>query len=222
LQWINTLHKEMKKYNHALYGVWYPRYVSLLGMLYSLTRRNEKAIEIHLDVLNNKKTKLNPVQRFNMELNLAWFYVNAGKHKETNRILVRQEVSIPEMTALMGQEWMMRRQLMYALNQYELKNEDISLQSLADIRVRFKELLGEVVYRKVVVFLETCEKYIKDPYALTRSQTKEMVKRDMEMFALELEENKSLAYYAWIISKMDGTPYYETVLEIVKWKPDAK
>lgn len=222
LQWMNTLHREMKKYDHVLYHVWHPKYVSLLGMLYSLTRQNQKAIEMHEEVISNKKAKLSLIQRLNMELNLAWFYVNAGKHKEANRMLVRQLISVPEMTALMGQEWMMRRHLMYSLNQYELKNEDISLQGLQEIKTRFKELLNKPVYKKVTVFLETCANYIKDPYALTRADTKQMVKRDMEMFALELEENKSLAYYAWIISKLEGTAYYDTVLEIVKWSPTKK
>jgi hypothetical protein len=119
----------------------------------------------------------------------------------------------------MGQEWMMRRQLMYALNQYELGNEDIALQSLADIKMRFTQLLKEPVYKKVIVFIETCISYIKDPYAITRNEMKAIVKRDVEMFSLELEENKSLAYYAWLVSKIDNKNYYETVLEIVKWTP---
>lgn len=215
LQWTYSLHREMKKYGHVHYAAWEARYVSLYSMIMALTHKNEIAIEQHKHMLENRNVILTPVQRYNMELNLTWFYVNAGNHRAANKILVQQDARLAAMQTAMGMEWMMRRQLMFILNQYELKNEDIALSGIRDLRQRYTELLSQDIYRKVNAFLDTCEKYMQNPFVFSQREKKEIMRRDIEMFSLTREENKTLAYYAWIISKMEGTPYYQTVLTTV-------
>jgi hypothetical protein len=216
LRFLNEMHLRMEDYNRIFFKKFYPRYISLKCSLKSLSGENEEAISGHEKILLEKNLKLNVRDKLNMQLNLIFFYFNAGNFRKANSVFIRFEHSDKWQEKQMGQEWVLRKKLIHLIVQYELGNEDISLQMITQIEKDYSHLLGMSQYKKASNYLGIIRQYINDPFSLTFNDYRSFAARELFTVHPSEEESKAIAFYCWLKSKLLHKNYYKTLLEEVK------
>lgn len=216
LERLDELHIEMQKYNRSFYQQFYPKYVAMSGSIKSLLGDNQFALRLHEELLEQKSIKLNFHDRFNLELNLTFFYFNAKEFKKANRIYLLAEHSDGFYEKKMGKEWLLRRKLIQLLIQYELAHEDISLRMIKHLEKDFSAMFTVPIYQKVAVFIRLLKQFILDPYSITFTEFRNEAAIDLFATHVEDEESKAIAFYCWLKAKLLQRDYYEVLLEEVQ------
>ena len=219
-EYLNLLHQNMELYGKSHYSKFIARYISLFSTIKSFTGYNDEAIALHEQILFKKNNKLNIKDNLNMHLNLVAFYFYAKKFSKANRILNSHEHSDNWLAKKMGREWVLRKNLIDVTIQYELGNEDIALNRLKLLEKNFSDMFVLPQYEKVGVFINLTKQYLVDPYKFPRREFLMQIKRETAVFSLDKEESKSLAFYAWLRSKVEEKDYYSLLVETVKSKED--
>ncbi|MFZ5553189.1 MAG: hypothetical protein ACOZCO_08750 [Bacteroidota bacterium] len=219
-KYLTEMHRSLSKYNKQFSGHFYPKYISLISSIESLSGKNDIAIQLHEEFLKQRKFRINTSDELNMQLNLAFFYFNAGEYKKANRIFVNMDHSDNWYEKKMGKEWVIRKELIRVTVQYELGHEDISLSILKNLKKEYSELLRHPQYAKAANFMNFIELFINDPYALSFKEFRKKAEKDLFDVPVEAEESKAIAFYCWLKSKLTGKNYYETLLEEVKASSD--
>lgn len=215
-KYLNQLQQSLNLYNKQFFAHFYPKYISLISSIESLSGKNEIAIQLHEETLKQKKWRINTSDELNMQLNLSFFYFNAGDYKKANRIFVNMDHSDKWYEKKMGKEWVIRKELIRVTVQYELGNEDISMAIIKSIRKEYSDLLKHPHYAKADNFIKFIELYIRDPYSVTFKEFRQKAEKELFDIPVEAEESKAIAFYCWLKSKLTGKNYYETLLEEVK------
>ncbi|MFN3918328.1 MAG: hypothetical protein ACK4K0_11410 [Flavobacteriales bacterium] len=211
---LNKLNTHMNQ-SAAVAKAFTGKYISLKGSLLSLTGRNQLAITEHEEVLRLHHKSLSTNDRLNMELNLAFFYFNTQEFGKANKVLLYMTHSDGWYAKKMGAEWVLRKELIRAIVQYELGNEDQAIKILSAIRKNYTFLLNKPIYKKAAMFLPVLENFMKDPYAISFKQFNENAEKNMFIIPAEEEESKSLAFYGWMKAKLLNKNYYEVMMEEV-------
>jgi tetratricopeptide (TPR) repeat protein len=209
---------KMESYIHlnaAVYKAWVGKFYALKSVLLSFTGRNKEAIEEMETLLKNKANAMDNKDRLNVELSLAFFYFNEGQFGKANKILLYMTHSDNWYAKKMGTEWVMRKEMIRAIIQYELGNEDIAIRIILSLQNKYKFLFKKPMYKKAEWYLEVLVKYMQNPYGISYKEFIENNFIDSFVIPTKEEESKSLAFYSWIKAKLTNRNYYQVMLEEV-------
>ena len=115
----------------------------------------------------------------------------------------------------MGKEWVVRKWLIEAVLQFELKNDDIARKIISKIKQKYASLLVQSNYQNSKPFLSLLEEYMRYPQRVTNADFVEKVEKVITFAeTTQKEDLQEMAFYAWLKSKMQKRNYYETLLEL--------
>jgi hypothetical protein len=215
LEYLGKMYFSMSEYAQSHFNAYYPKYVSLRSSILSFTGNNNGAIEL-LENIFRENRRMSIKDELNMYLNLAVFYHFKGEFEKTNMIFRKQRHRDDWIENKMGREFVVRKNLIYAVNLYELHQEDEALECLQQITVIYSDLLDLPQYEKVKVYIEMLGDYFKDPHHLSPRLFMANMNSTSEKFSLQAEENKTIAFFCWLLSKVKKVDYYELTMEMVK------
>lgn len=215
VDYLRLMYAAMNEYGKSNYRAYYPKYISLLGSVKCFTGKNLEAIELH-EKLFKDKSPINIKDELNMQLNLAVFYAFNKQHNKTQNIFKSQKHRDEWVESKMGREFVLRKNMVYALNMYDLRMEEEALEKLEQTEKQNLDLLLLPQYEKVKVYIDMLKVYIKDPTHLSAKQFMANMDLSSEKFSLGDEENKTIAFFGWLMAKVKQTDYYKLVLGMVK------
>ncbi|MCH8331208.1 MAG: hypothetical protein IH946_07485, partial [Bacteroidetes bacterium] len=144
------------------YWNFYPRYILLLAAAYAYTDENKKAINILEDILEDESQIGYPAQ-LNIKLNLAVYYFHQNDYDKTNEVLFSIYHTDNWCEKLMGKEWVLRKNMIELINQYELENYDVASNWIRAVDRNYKDLLSQHRYRNAKGFLGILRLMIAKP-----------------------------------------------------------
>lgn len=216
LEYLRRMYQSMNEYGKSHFNAYYPKYTSLLSSVKCFTGKNTEGIEILEKILLKEHKRMTIKDELNMYLNLAVFYNFNKQYHKTHAIFKKQKHRDEWIENKMGQEFVVRKNLAYALNLYDLRQEEEGLQKLYQITEKYAGLLELPQYEKVKVYCEMLIEYFKDPNKLSPRQFMLNMNKSSEKFSLQNEENKTIAFFCWLLAKVKQTDYYKLTMETVK------
>lgn len=216
LQYLHMMFQSMLQHNKTLYSAYYPRYISLLSSIKAFTGKNTEAIDLLEQILVKDKKMMTIKDELNMHLSLAVFYNFNHDYEKTHLVFKKQKHSDEWIENKMGKEFVVRKNMAYALNLYDMGMEEQGLAVLLDIIETYAPLLELPQYEKVKVYIDMLITYFNDPDDLSPKEFMLNMNSSGEKFSIKEEENKTIAFFGWLLAKVRHTDYYHVVMEMVK------
>ena len=208
---LNSSSKHSKSYKTSFYS----KFVLLMAANLAFTHQREKAIQLLESLLKKNKSILSTGDILNTHLNLVFYYFQKGNFKKAHRVLLDFGHSDMWVEKKMGKEWVVRKWLIEAVVQFELKNDDIARKIISKIKQKYGSLLTRSANQNRKPFLNLLEEYMRYPQRVTQSDFLEKVDNVLTFAETNRQEDlQEMAFYAWLKSKMEKKDYYETLLEL--------
>lgn len=212
--YLNKMEENLAAVNKGAYQKFYPKHELLLAACYNYTGRLEEAIEI-LEELR-KLNWLGQEIVANTQLNLAVYIFQKMAYKEAVKQLLQLDHTDNWYEKTMGSEWILKKRMVEVFFQYEIENYDLAYDLINAIERRYKKLLQQEKYHRVVTFLRLIKQIIQQPSIIGSEAFMQQIDHSFEWKTIVEEDLQAMGYYAWLKSKNIQESYYQTQLNLVK------
>ncbi|MCB0400994.1 MAG: hypothetical protein KDD41_02850 [Flavobacteriales bacterium] len=218
--YMEIMHEAMLEHNEAYYNRFYPKYVMLSAANYSYLNQNDRSITILSSIKDSTMRKLQAEDQLNIKMNLIIYYGNSGNYRESNRIMHSLNHSDKWLSKKMGIEWVMKKNMIEIMIQYELGNFEIALNRIRSFERTFAGLFKHPLYARALLFMQKVKIIINNPMIIRDNQFIEEVISELVKIPAEQEDLQAMAYYAWLKGKLLNVNYYQVLLEIANKQYD--
>lgn len=215
LSFAQLLYESMMAYNQKCERQFFQKYHLLLGGIYTYSGQLDKAIELLEDSLKNKYSSLDTIQYLNTKLNLCIFYFYKKDYQKTISIFLKMEHSDTWYTKNMGQESLLKKQLLEIMNHYELANTDYVEARVKSVKRVHENLFHRPPYNRAKSFLTLLNRLNNNPFLATTPEFSKLVSNSFDFVPKEMEDLQAMTFYAWLKAKMLNKNYYDIVVEMV-------
>lgn len=218
LQWLGKLEAEVNKHKKAHYNLFYPKYLMLYAQAKDFQGLNYEAIET-LEKALEGDYKFEATDTYNMQLNLTVFYFQKGDFRRANQQVLSLGHTDSFLEKKMGREWVLKKNLIEMLIQYELGNDDIATTRLNTIERKYKDMFKAEPYARVSTFLKLVRRYFRDPFFAATAEFMQEAATSIDKQPHEREDIQAMGFYSWLKSKMENRNYYKVLLETANELP---
>ncbi|MBC3757877.1 hypothetical protein H7U19_05635 [Hyunsoonleella sp. SJ7] len=211
---LEKMHQLMLLHKNKYFNTFKLKYHLLLSLNYNYTNRQSMAIQSLEPFVNLKHPDIESI--LDIHLSLIMFYFQKGELKKAHQLFSKFYHSDKWYTQKAGIEWVIKKNLAEILLHVELGNIDLVESKLLSFKRHYLGFLKSIGQSRVVTYLNLVEQHYKNPEKVTSEQFKDKVETSFEWIEPEQEDIFVMSFYAWLKSKMDKEPLYNTTMELVK------
>lgn len=215
-QYLNKMHALMLDFKKADFKKYEYKYVLLQAAVYSYTHASKDAVSIIEKLLEEKHIQRNNEQYFNALINLGLNYFYSKNYSKTQRTFRSLQHTDVWFVKVMGQEWVLKKLLLEAINFYELGHIELSLEKIKHVEQMFKAYMEQDKHKRAIHFISLFKMIIQNPEIVATKSFILLVKNTFTFLPHEEEDLQAMAFYAWLKSKMLHRDFYEVLIDIVK------
>ncbi len=212
--YLDQMYTSMLEYNKSYYKQFYPKHIMLSAANFAFLNQNDKSIELLDNIKSTAFNKLLIEDQLNIKMNLTIYYGYAGEYKKSNFIVQTLSHSDKWLTKKMGIEWVLKKNMIEIMIQYELENYEIALNRIRSFEHSFSHLFNHPLYGRANQFIQTVKTIINHPTYLKDQKFIEEVQSTLVKIPAEQEDLQAMAYYAWLKSKLLNQNVYDVLLDI--------
>jgi len=212
--YLEQMHISMTEYNKAYYKQFYSKYIMLSAANYTYLNQNEKSIEILDSVSEAALNKLPIEDLLNIKMNLCIYYGNNSQFKKSNYIIQTLNHSDSWLIKKMGIEWVLKKNMIEIMIQYELENFEIAINKIRAFEKSFANLFNHPLYKRANIFIQQIKTIINNPQVLKDKKFIDEVINTLVKVPSEQEDLQAMAFYAWLKAKMLNQNYYQVLLNL--------
>ncbi len=197
-----------------LQAQFYTKYALLLSANYALNKQTVEAIKLLENTLKEKKNSLSIEDSLNMYLNLSIYYFQEENYKKANQCFLSLPSSQARLVKKMGREWVLKKNLIELIAQYELKNYDLARNKLKSIEKNFADMLAQSLFQNVKAYLYFIRQMLNNPH----TKPDQLFAQTDELFSFDPiaeEDLQEIRFYAWLKAKLLKKKYQEVLEELV-------
>ncbi|WP_299683746.1 hypothetical protein [uncultured Dokdonia sp.] len=167
------------------------------------------ALNAHFATTKQKRKPFNP----DLILVLCICLLQQEQHKQALSTLNKLKHSVTWYTEKMGEDWVIKHDLMRLITHIELEHIDL----VASLLKRFKRKYKRVIQHESRLhhFLKTLEIIYKYPEEVKDIRFRESVKKLFTTENKAKEDIFMVSYFAWILSKVTHKPLYQITLDLL-------
>ena len=215
ISYLNEMLKEMTEYNKAYYKQFYPKYIMLLAANCSFSNKNLASISLLENIKPALFSKLSIEEQLNIKMNLAIYLGYQEDFKKSNFILQTLNHTDNWLVKKMGIEWVLKKNMIEIMMQYELENYEIALNRIRSFERNFSELVNHPLYARANQFMQTIKMIINDPTIVKDKSFVDGVISTLVKTPSEQEDLQAMTFYSWLKSKMQNKAFYAVLLDVV-------
>jgi hypothetical protein len=213
--YLTDMLTEMSAYNKAYFKQFYPKYVMLLAANYSFSNKNQESISLLENIQPVLLTKLPIEEQLNIKMNLSIYLGYAAHYKKCNAILQNLNHTDNWLTTKMGIEWVLKKNMIEIMIQYELENDEIALNRIRSFEHSFSDLFKHPIYSRANQFMQTIKRIINNPLIIKDKTFIDEVISTMVRPPSQQEDLQAMIFYSWLKAKMQNKPFYTVLLDLV-------
>lgn len=217
-EYLLQMHSSMKEYHNNYYKHFYSKYVMLSAANYTYLNQNEKSIAILDGITSATFNKLPIEDQLNIKMNLAIYFGHDNNFKKSNYIVQTLNHSDGWLIKKMGIEWVLKKNMIEIMIQYELENFEIALNKIRSLEKSFASLFNHPLYKRAYVFIQQIKTIINKPLIMKDKVFIDGVIATLVKIPSEQEDLQAMAYYSWLKAKMLNKNYYEVLLDVANTK----
>ncbi|MDN5199767.1 hypothetical protein QQ008_00295 [Fulvivirgaceae bacterium BMA10] len=215
LEYLTLFKKGTYEFNRVYLRKFHVRYIMLLAAVKSYLGHSNESITL-LEKLLNEKISLEEEDRLKILLNLGLYYFQQGDLRNANHVSIRFGHTDNWCAKKMGREWLMKKNLMELIIQYELGNADIVHTRLATFNKNFRDLYDNPIYNRVQRYTKFIRTLIDDPNCLSDKAFMQETTSILTQVPEEQEDLQAMTFYSWLKAKFQKRNFYVVLLETVR------
>lgn len=213
--YLEEMFKNMNAYNGIYFNYFFSKYIQLKASSLSYLDKNTEAIDLLNNIENQMLAKMSVQDQLNIQLNLSVYYFNENDFKKASFIHINFNHSESWYEKKMGKEWVLKKDLIDIIIQYELGNVEIVLNRIRAFEASFTEFLQQPIYQRALGFLFFIKTLIDTPELVKDKDYQQKLANQLINIPQEQEDLQAMAFYCWMKSKMINKPYYSVLLDVV-------
>lgn len=213
MQYLKLMHTYMLSKQRKYYPIFKLKYNLLLGLNLNYNNRLDKAIKVFSSFVSKKHPDLGSL--LDIYLSLIMCYFQKGSFIKAMRLFSQFYHTDNWYTEKAGKEWTIKKNLIEILLHLELGNIDLFESRLLSFKRSHFQYLKDIQQERAIVYLSLVESYYKTPQNISSTSFKEKVENSFTWISVQEEDIFVMSFYAWLKSKMDATPLYETTLGLI-------
>ncbi len=210
LKYLEEFEQDILKFNQTHFQFYFSKVVGLRSAIFFI-QGDLKAAILVLETFFEKVNKISLKDNLNLHLNLAVFYAYNREFRKANRLFINFHHTDHWCEKKMGKEWVVRKNLIEMLIQYELGHDDVALSRINGIIKQSQSFDQLETDRQVMVYLKMFKRYIQDQTSVKLEDLKISFENKGESENAD-DEIKKLAFYCWFKARVSGYDFYETLL----------
>ena len=213
LEYLELMHDLMLSKRKKYYNQFRLKYNLLKALNYNYSGNQQQAINILETFVQKTHPDLSTL--LDIYLSLIMCYFQQGEFKKAMQLFAKFYHTDKWYIQKGGQEWTMKKGLIEILLQLELGNIDLFESRLLSFKRSYFEYLKKIGQERVIRYLSLVEDYYKNPQQVTSESFFNKVENSFDFIKSEYEDIFVMSFFAWLKSKMEQRPLYETTLELV-------
>ncbi|WP_299338123.1 hypothetical protein [uncultured Psychroserpens sp.] len=211
LEQMKTLmFQQRKKYN----STFKLKYCLLTALNLNYINQQADAIMLLESVKQTRHTDLESL--LDIHLSLVMFYIQKSDFKNAKSIFSKFYHTDKYYIEKAGKEWVIKKNLAEIILFIELEDLDLVESRLSSFKRSYFEYLKQINQDRVITFIKLIEFYFKNPEEVTSEKFKNKVEHAFDWIDEKQEDIFVMSFYAWLKSKMESKPLYQTTLKLVK------
>lgn len=212
-QYLELMHELMLSKRKKYYALFRLKYHLLMGLNQNYSGNQDKAIQIFEGFVQKSHPDISAL--LDIYLSLIMCYFQKDEFKKAMRLFSEFYHTDKWYIQKGGQEWTMKKNLIEILLHLELGNVDLFESRLLSFKRSYFDYLKKAGQNRVITYMSLVEDYYRDPKQVTSQAFFEKVESSFDFVSSEYEDIFVMSFYAWLKSKMEGNPLYETTLNLV-------
>ncbi len=151
-----------------------------------------------------------------IHLALVMFYMQKNDLKKAKSIFAKFYHTDKYYIEKAGTEWTIKKNLAEIILHMELGDVDLIESRLNSFKRSYSKYLTNINQERVITYLNLASTYYKHPEKITTQKFKAKVELAFEWIDEKQEDIFVMSFYAWLKSKMESRPLYQTTLDLVK------
>jgi len=212
--YLDLMHEQMLINRKKYYNTFKLKYNLLLALNYNYTNLQEKALE----VLEKFIIKTHPdiESLLDIYLSLIMIYFQKNDFQKAHHIFSKFYHTDKWYTEKAGTEWTIKKNLIEILLHLELNQIDLFESRLLSFKRNYYKYLTRIKQERVIAYLGLVETYYKNPEIVTSKAFYNKVENSFEWIDAKREDIFVMSFYAWLKSKMERKPIFETTLLLIE------
>lgn len=213
LYYLKLMHEFMQHNRKKYYNSFKLKYHSLLALNYNYSNQQDKAIRILEAFIIPKHTDIESL--LDIYLSLVMFYIQKGDFKKAKTLFTKFNHTDKYYIKKAGKEWAIKKNLIEIILNIEVENIDLVESRLLSFKRNYYNYLRHINQERAIIYLGFVESYYKNPEKISTNDFKNKVEQSFVWIGPEREDIFVMSFYAWLKSKMEKKPLYETTLDLV-------
>ncbi len=211
IMYLDKMNLEMERFDRQYYNSRLIKHNTLLALNYNYSGDHLKSVSI-LDQLSatfNQRDLPIPT--------LVRIMVHFQQNEITaaNKLLISLSQTDNWYLKNVGLEWLLHKKYIELLLHIELGNIDFVDSRLHSLMRKYSNYFKSMTDFQILPFLKLIKQYYQTPHIITTTEFKETVELSLQWKPNHEEDVFIISFYAWLKSKMDHKPLYETTLSII-------
>lgn len=191
-----------------------PKYHLLKALNLNYSDRQDEAILLLESVKHLKHTDIESL--LDIHLALVMFYMQNNDLKNAKSICSKFYHTDKYYIEKAGKEWTIKKNLAEIILHMELGDIDLVDSRLNSFKRSYFNYLKTIDQERVITFLSLASAYYKHPELVVTQKFKNKVESAFEWIDEKQEDIFVMSFYAWLKSKMESKPLYQTTLDLIK------
>ena len=207
MDFSKKMEAEMKKKKRA----YYQRFSEKLTVITAL---NQNYTNSPLEAIQTLKNHSG--DSLEIALSLVMMHFQQSDFQEAYTIIKAMQHSDAWYEKKAGWIWVLKKNIIELLLLIELNRLDLFLSRLKSFKSKFSKPLKAMQEERVLTFVDLAAQYYEFPEEVNKKAFREKVAGAFQFKEPEKEDVFVMSFYAWLKSKMDATPLFETTLNLIR------
>ena len=212
--YLEQMHTHMLLKRKKYYKAFQLKYNLLLALNYNYSHQQTKAIETLEPITTSKHQDLESL--LDVHLSLVMFYIQSINYKKAQKLFSKLYHTDHYYETKAGKEWVLKKNLIEIILHIELGNINLVDSRLLSFKRQYFKYLKSINQQRVITYLSFVEDYYKKPEQVTTKAFYNKVEQAFDWVKAEQEDIFVMSYYAWLKSKMENKPLYNTTLKLIE------
>ncbi|OUS00504.1 hypothetical protein A9Q86_11080 [Flavobacteriales bacterium 33_180_T64] len=190
------------------------KYYLLTALNYNYSNNQDQAINLLESVKQTKHTDLESL--LDIHLGLVMFYIQKSDFKNAKSIYSKFYHTDKYYIEKAGKEWVIKKNLAEIILYIELGDLNLVDSRLLSFKRSYFDYLKQINQERVITFVNLVVFYFKYPEKITSTNFKHKVEHAFDWIDEKQEDIFVMSFYAWLKSKIESKPLYETTLNLIK------
>lgn len=213
LEFLESMESLMLEQRKKYYATFKLKLMLLRALNWNYLNQQKDAIALLESVKQTKHTDLESL--LDIHLALVMFYMQCSDFKNAKSIFSKFYHTDKYYIEKAGKEWIIKKNIAEIILYIEIGELDLVESRLLSFRRSYTTYLKQIHQERVIIFINLVELYFKKPEIISSEAFKAKVENSFEWIDEHHEDIFVMSFYAWLKSKMDNKPLYETTLQLI-------